>query len=97
MSGDLHTRVERIKAKALLISERCQRLTNEITDTREHLARLEEEVRRRDRKIEELESKLRFMSIADHLDAINGNREATRAFLENLVREIDKCIADLSD
>lgn len=97
MSGDLHTRVERIKAKALLISERCRRLTDEINDTREQLARLEEELHRRDRKIEELESRLRFLSIADHLDAVTGNRDATLTFLENMVREIDKCIADLSD
>ncbi len=98
MSEHLHTRIERIKAKALVISEKCAKLRQEAIESRGEIARLENELRVRDRTIEELERKIEFMAIVDNIGSIHGgDTRMTRSFLEELVREIDKCIAEISD
>ncbi len=96
MSESLQQRVESLKAKASLIAQRYGALRQSklaaderIAELSKTVSRLERELAERDREIERL--KVSSVLVPDHRDV-----EATRTFLSELVREIDKCIARLS-
>lgn len=96
MAENLFQRVDAVKAKAALLTERYRALqqSKALADSRiEELTAtiqsLRHQIAERDREIERL--KVASVLTPDHRDV-----EQTRAFISGLVREIDKCIARLS-
>lgn len=96
MAGNLQQRIDRLRSKAGLLADRYEaikRSRDEALDRENELkaevSRLRRELAARDTEIERL--KVSSVLVPDHRDV-----EATRSFLTGLVREIDKCIAQLS-
>lgn len=96
MAVNLQERIEKIEAKAALMVERCGYLRRSLDDSRMQIeelnatiAGLRREIADRDRQIEYL--KVASVLIPDHRDV-----EDARSLLSGLVREIDKCINQLS-
>lgn len=96
MAGNLQQRIDSLQSKASLLTERynaVKRAREEAdrlaADLQARISRLERELAARDAEIERL--KVTSVLTPDHKDV-----EATRTFLSGLVREIDKCIAQLS-
>ncbi len=96
MAENLYQRVDTVKAKARLLTERYRALrqAKESADARiaeltAEVASLHDLLARRDREIERL--KMASVLAPDHREV-----ERTRTFISDLVREIDKCIARLS-
>lgn len=97
MASDLAEQLERIsnKSKLLLIRfEELQRrnaaLTSELQDMRATLVA-------RDAEIEKLNLELQYLKIATNIAPDNKSKEAVYATISDLVREIDRCIADLME
>lgn len=96
MAENLQQRIDAVRAKAALITERYRALEaskrqadNEILELTATIESLRRQVADRDREIERL--RVSSVLVPDHRDV-----EETRAFIADLVREIDKCIARLS-
>ncbi|WP_301203610.1 hypothetical protein [Duncaniella muris] len=96
MAGNLQQRIDRLQSKASLLTERYnavkrarEEADRRAADLQARISRLERELAARDAEIERL--KVTSVLTPDHKDV-----EATRTFLSELVREIDKCIAQLS-
>ena len=96
MADNLYQRVDNLKAKARLLTERYRALQQskaqadgKIEELTAVIRSLERQIADRDREIERL--KVASVLVPDHRDV-----EETRAFISDLVREIDKCIARLS-
>lgn len=96
MAGNLQQRIDSLKSKALLLTERYRAVKRakeeadeKVAELKVQIARLERELSAKDAEIERL--KVTSVLAPDHKDV-----EATRTLLSELVREIDKCIAQLS-
>lgn len=96
MAENLYQRVEAVKAKAALLTERYRALQQSkaasdrrIEELTARISDLERQMAARDREIERL--KVASVLAPDHRDV-----EETRTFIADLVREIDRCIARLS-
>ncbi|MCM1162949.1 MAG: hypothetical protein NC339_01665 [Muribaculaceae bacterium] len=96
MAENLYQRVEAVKAKALLLTERYKALQQSkaqadrtIEELSATISGLERQIAEKDREIERL--KVASVLVPDH-----NNVEETRTFIADLVREIDRCIARLS-
>ena len=85
MARNLQQRIARLQSKASLLTDRYKAVKR----AKEEVARLRREISVKDAEIERL--KVTSVLTPDHKDV-----EVTRAFLSELVREIDKCIAQLS-
>lgn len=96
MAENLQQRIDAVRAKATLLTQRYRALEeskrqadNEIIELTATIGQLRREIADRDREIERL--RVASVLVPDHRDV-----EETRAFIADLVREIDKCIARLS-
>lgn len=97
MAVNLEQQLESIRAKTLVVSEKYQRLREafeaqkvEISDLRAQLLAGKEEN-------EKLRQKVEYLSIASTVSLTADDLSATRAMVADLVREIDRCLADLAD
>ncbi len=97
MAGNLQETLEQIREKAGLLTERyiVLRKEKEVADTK--IAELELTIRSQEQELNKLRQEneyLKVVSIAvpDHKDV-----EKSRAKLIEMVREIDKCILELSE
>lgn len=97
MAGDLQQTVERLRAKMLVVSDRFRLVCDERDSGRRRIAELEEENSRQRVRIEQLQQEVDFLKIATTIAPERKDVEQTRTLLAELVREIDKCIADLKE
>lgn len=97
MAGDLQKTVERLRAKMLVVSDRFSLVCSERDKAMERIAGLEAELSRERRRSDELQQQVDFLRIATTIAPDRKDVEQTRALLAELVREIDKCIADLKE
>ena len=63
----------------------------------EKIGQLEQDINRMRAENERLRSQVDYLKMAAIVAPEREDVERTRALLSNLVREIDKCIADLND
>ena len=96
MASDLAEQLERIsdKSRLLLIrfgelQKRNAALTSELQDMRATLVS-------RDAEIEKLRLELEYLRIATNIAPDSKSKEAVYATISDLVREIDRCINDLT-
>ena len=97
MADDFYTQVERIRAKAMVVAEKYTSLKKAYDILKNDTDRLRAELLARDKEIEQLKMKVEHFSIASTVKVSNGDIESTRALVADLIREIDRCIADLND
>lgn len=97
MATDFNQQVDRIRAKSSLILEKYLRLKQAYDDARKELTKLKAALIARDKEIENLRMQVDHYSIASVVKASGDDLQSTRAMVADLVREIDRCIVDLSD
>lgn len=97
MAGNLQQRLDSIRSKALVLTQRHQQLMQrqaqaeaQIETLRSQLAKSEQLIARQRQQIEQLQV---VTTITPSREAV----ERSRAFLSGLMRDIDKCIAELTD
>lgn len=96
MAGNLQQRIDRIIAKAALIDERYRLLAEAKAVTDNRVGELEAEVDTLRRQLSERDREIERLRVASALAPDHSNVEEARALLTELVREIDKCIKQLS-
>ncbi|MDE6555479.1 MAG: hypothetical protein K2K55_00775 [Duncaniella sp.] len=96
MAGNLQQRIDRIRSKASLIAERYALVLQAKADAESRIAELEREVRMLKATVADRDAQLESMRIASALAPDHNNVEEARELLTNIVREIDKCIKQLS-
>ena len=82
----LRAEVERLIADHERVSRQCRDLTKERDNLLGQKHRLEERVREQDTRIKSLE-------LAEVMRGGDGNVERAKARVNNLLREVDRCIA----
>lgn len=96
MPDSLQQRVDSLKAKARLIGERYRVLQQSKLAADRRIAELEQVLESQRREIGLLNNEIERLKVSSVLTPDHRDVEATRAFISELVREIDKCIARLS-
>ncbi len=95
MAADLQKQIERVKAKAQVLSEKYYVLQDNYTNARNEISHLKAEALARESQIEKLQVQVEYLTVASTVKATGDDIEATRAMIADLVREIDRCIKDL--
>lgn len=73
-------------------------LMREVIESREaEISELTKALEMERRKTSELSQQVEYLQVVHSVSPRREDAEQTRVFLTGLVREIDKCIADLSD
>lgn len=97
MASDFDQRLSAIEIKAQLLVERYNLVNAERMSLREKVCQLEQELNRSAKTIETLKTKIEYLQMASTILPTGEEVEHSRQFLSELVWEIDKCIAQLSE
>ena len=98
--GDMATEsldksLSRISEKMHVLAQRYGTVCQERTQALERIAELEKELRDKERRIEQLSLHNEYLSVSSTLAPDRDAVEKTRTIIADLVREIDRCIADI--
>lgn len=96
MAGNLQQRIDRLQSKATLLADRYKAVKRGREEAEVRAAELQAEVLRLERELSLKNAEIERLKVSSVLTPDHRDVEATRAFLSELVREIDKCIAQLS-
>ncbi len=96
MAVTLQQRVEKLKSKAALLQERYKALMRAKTEADTRIEQLSGEIDRLRRTLREKETEIERLKVSSVLTPDHRDVEQTRRFISELVRDIDKCIAQLS-
>lgn len=97
MAGNLQQTLERIRNKAVLLTERHNVLLKEKQTGDERIKELEATNMRQQQEIEKLRQEVEYLKIVTTINPDRKEVERSRAILSGLVREIDKCILELNE
>lgn len=97
MAGEFQQTIERINAKARIVAERYALILEQRDSALRRVAELEETLEKCQREIDGLKRQNEYLRMSTTLAPSRADVEHTRAVLSELVREIDKCIAELND
>lgn len=97
MAIDLRQQLERVNAKTTLVLEKYALMQKRLGQARAEIERLNAELQSSRQSIEKLELRLEYLSVSHTVASSGAELERTKTMIEELVREIDSCIADLSD
>ncbi|MBD5245599.1 MAG: hypothetical protein HDS55_02495 [Barnesiella sp.] len=96
MADELQQRLLRVKSKLQLLLEQGAMLRQQKEDALRQAQNLQEIVDRQRREIQNLKAQLEYMQIAATFAPTREQVEQSRAVLSGLVRDINKCINDLT-
>ncbi|MCM1292402.1 MAG: hypothetical protein NC111_03165 [Bacteroides sp.] len=97
MAGNLQQRLDSLKSKAKLLSEQHAKLTDYIRVADQRIAELQATVERQQAQISVLSQKIEHLQVVSTLAPNHEDVEKSRKFLAELLRDIDKCISELSE
>lgn len=96
MDADLEQTLRRISEKSRFLIERYKVLRERNERANERIAQLENELALRDKELETLRLQVQYNSLSSSLAPDRESLESTHAMIADLVREVDRCIADLN-
>ena len=97
MAATLQHRLESIGSKAQLLTERYAELLEEKRAAEAEIGELRAQLDRQQREMAHLRQQIENLQVVTTLTPKREDVERSRAFLSQLVRDIDKCIAQLTD
>lgn len=97
MAVNLQHRLKSIQGKAQLITERYAELLEEKHAADAEIDELRTQLGRQQREMAHLRQQIENLQVVTTLTPKREDVERSRAFLSQLVRDIDKCIAELTD
>lgn len=95
--SELQQRIDTVARKAALLTTRCRMLQRDKAEATRHIADLEATVASQAKQIQELETRLEYLTVVSVIEPTAAQRHAVRERLSRLLHDIDRCIADLSD
>lgn len=97
MAGNLREQLDAISFKARLLTERYRQLRQAKSEADARIEELEATVKQLRRQINDLSRRNEYLSVVTTLFPDKDSVEKGRVLLSELVREIDKCIAEITD
>ena len=97
MPADLQQITSKLTTISSRLNERVRELIIERDDARRQVADRDATIREQQREIERLTQQVDFLTVVSTALPAPGDIEKSRAILSGLVREIDKCIKDLTE
>ena len=97
MPSDLQQQLENVRAKARVVTEKYHHLKRAYDAAKDEISGLKAEILARDEELEQLKLKVEYLSIASTVRVTGDDLASTRAMVADLVREIDRCLADLRE
>ncbi len=97
MATDLQERLQRVARKAQGLTDRYNVLLGEKRAADAKIAELQATVDSLRLNVEDLTRQLEYLTVVTTALPSRSDVERSRAVISRLVREIDKCISDLSD
>lgn len=97
MSTPIEEVITKLQNKLSLLRSRHELMREAIESRDVEISDLKKELEKERRKNSELTQQVEYLQVVHSVSPRREDVEQTRAFLTGLVREIDKCIADLSD
>ena len=95
--SEIKEQLDRVRSKASILVEKYIRLKEAYDDARKQVEVLQAEAISREKEIQTLRMQVEHLSIASTVKLSGDDLQSTRGMVADLVREIDRCIADLSD
>ena len=89
--------VESLEKKLFKLFEKTDDLEKNIQDLKKDLANATQNILKKSQEIDELNKKYEAIKISNSLLGSDENKRDTKLKINSLVREIDYCIAQLSD
>lgn len=96
MAGNLQQRLESIKAKAEIITQRYKKVEEQKRAAELQIAELQDTIRRQHKELQNAMLRIEQLQVVNTVVPKREDVEQTRVILSELVREIDKCINDLT-
>ena len=97
MSADLKQRLDSLRTKTVLLLKRHEMLEEAASAARQRIRELEQDNERLQKRIDLLNQENEYLRVVHSVSPSRSDAENTRALLAGLVRDIDKCIADLGE
>ena len=97
MANDFKQTLERLRGKADLLVERYQLLLQEKQQVDMLNEELSSTIKKQQQEIDRLQQEVEHLKVVTTLTPKREDVEKSRAFLSKLVRNIDKCIAELKE
>lgn len=97
MADELQSRLRSLQSKAKLLTERYKTLLRHKQLQDNGVLQLQHTVKRQQERIALLEQQLEQMRVITPFAVQGADLEQSRVVLTQLVRDIDKCIAELTD
>ena len=97
MANDLKQTLERLRGKTDLLVERYQLLLQEKQQVDMLNEELSSTIKKQQQEIDRLQQEVEHLKVVTTLTPKREDVEKSRAFLSKLVRNIDKCIAELKE
>ncbi|WP_148061873.1 hypothetical protein [Paramuribaculum intestinale] len=90
-------RLDSLRTKTVLLLKRHEMLEEAATAARQRIRELEQDNERLQKRIDLLNQENEYLRVVHSVSPSRSDAENTRALLAGLVRDIDKCIADLGE
>lgn len=97
MASDLQQTLQRISRKAETLVDRYNFVDEQRRKAEERVTELEATVAQLTEEISGLQDRIEYLTVVTTTFPQRENVEKSRALISRLVREIDKCITDLSE
>lgn len=97
MAFDYEAAFTRIINKARIIQQRYLKMLDERKSALEEMQDLRAQLAEKDRIIEQLQIRLEYMQVASNIAPTREQLDKSKTMISDLVREIDRCISELSD
>ncbi len=97
MAFDYEAAFTRIINKARIIQQRYLKMLDERKNALEAMQDLRAQLAEKDRIIEQLQIRLEYMQVASTIAPTREQLDKSKTVISDLVREIDRCISELSD
>lgn len=97
MAGNLQQRLGSLGSKALLLTERYERMSESLRQAQAEIADLKHALAERETELGRLRQELEHTRVVSVISHDKTDVELTRTFLAELVRDIDKCINEINE
>ena len=97
MAGNLQQRLDILRSKAQLLTERYLTLLDEKREADATIEQLNKEMERQRKEMDIMRQQIESLQVVTTLVPSRETVERSRAILAELVRDIDKCINELTE
>lgn len=95
MATDIRQQIERVQSKMNVLGERYASLKAAYDEARSQISDLKAQLLARDEQLKQLNIKVENLTVASNVGTGAQDLDDSKALIADLIREIDRCIADI--